>query len=38
MAVGAWIGWALATTPTPKPIEEITSETKQDEDKKDPEI
>ncbi len=28
MATGAWIGWTMATTPPPKPIEEITSETK----------
>jgi predicted DNA-binding transcriptional regulator len=27
MAIGAWIGWTMATTPPPKPIEEITSET-----------
>jgi predicted DNA-binding transcriptional regulator len=27
MAVGAWIGWTMATTPPPKPIEEITDET-----------
>jgi len=26
MAIGAWIGWTMATTPPPKPIEEITSE------------
>ncbi|MEM2119071.1 MAG: hypothetical protein QW840_02990 [Candidatus Bathyarchaeia archaeon] len=25
-AIGAWIGWTMATTPPPKPIEEITSE------------
>src|SRR4030043_2213471 len=24
--IGAWIGWTMATTPPPKPIEEITSE------------
>jgi predicted DNA-binding transcriptional regulator len=23
--IGAWIGWTMATTPPPKPIEEITS-------------
>jgi len=23
MAIGAWIGWTMATTPPPKPIEEI---------------
>jgi hypothetical protein len=27
MAIGAWIGWTMATTPAPKPIEEITTET-----------
>jgi 1,4-dihydroxy-2-naphthoate octaprenyltransferase len=26
MAIGAWIGWTMLTTPPPKPIEEITSE------------
>jgi formate hydrogenlyase subunit 3/multisubunit Na+/H+ antiporter MnhD subunit len=26
MAIGAWIGWTMATTPPPKPIEEITTE------------
>jgi hypothetical protein len=25
--IGAWIGWTMATTPPPKPIEEITTET-----------
>jgi hypothetical protein len=28
--IGAWIGWTMATTPPPKPIEEITTE--QDKD------
>ena len=29
LAIGAWIGWTMATTPPPKPIEEIqTEETK----------
>jgi predicted DNA-binding transcriptional regulator len=28
MAVGAWIGWTMAITPPPKPIEEIKTETK----------
>ncbi len=23
--IGAWIGWTMATTPPPKPIEEMTS-------------
>jgi hypothetical protein len=27
MAIGAWIGWTMATTPPPKPIEEITAKT-----------
>jgi predicted DNA-binding transcriptional regulator len=31
MVIGAWIGWTMATTPPPKPIEEITTEI---EDKK----
>jgi predicted DNA-binding transcriptional regulator len=26
MLIGAWIGWTMATTPPPKPIEEITTE------------
>jgi predicted DNA-binding transcriptional regulator len=24
--IGTWIGWTMATTPPPKPIEEITTE------------
>jgi len=28
LAIGAWIGWTMATTPLPKPIEELTSEIK----------
>ncbi len=27
LAIGAWIGYTMATTPAPKPIEEITTET-----------
>ncbi len=27
LAIGAWIGWTMATTPPPKPIEEIPPET-----------
>jgi predicted DNA-binding transcriptional regulator len=27
MGIGAWIGWTMATTPPPKPIEEIATET-----------
>ena len=29
LAIGAWIGWTMATTPLPKPIEEITTETEE---------
>jgi predicted DNA-binding transcriptional regulator len=28
IAIGAWIGWTMATTPPPKPIEEIEAEAK----------
>jgi hypothetical protein len=31
MFIGAWIGWTMATTPPPKPIEEITSEIEEEE-------
>ena len=34
LAIGAWIGWTMATTPPPKPIEEITTEI--DEKKEEP--
>jgi hypothetical protein len=27
LGIGAWIGYTMATTPPPKPIEEITAET-----------
>ena len=27
LAIGAWIGFTMATTPPPKPIEEIAAET-----------
>ena len=27
LGIGAWIGYTMATTPPPKPIEEITTET-----------
>jgi predicted DNA-binding transcriptional regulator len=33
MGIGAWIGWTMATTPPPKPIEEITSEIETEEKK-----
>jgi len=26
LAIGAWIGWTMATTPPPKPIEEIETQ------------
>ena len=29
MGIGAWIGWTMATTPPPQPIEEIESESQQ---------
>jgi len=28
LAIGAWIGWTMATTPPPKPIEELEEEIK----------
>jgi cytoskeletal protein RodZ len=34
MGIGAWIGWTMATTPPPKPIEEITSEIEKKEETK----
>ncbi len=33
MGIGAWIGWTMATTPPPKPIEEITCEIEEEESK-----
>jgi hypothetical protein len=32
--IGAWIGWTMATTPPPKPIEEIETEISQETTKK----
>jgi hypothetical protein len=29
LAIGSWIGFTMATTPPPKPIEEITVETRE---------
>ena len=26
LSIGGWIGWTMATTPPPKPIEEITAD------------
>jgi len=34
--IGAWIGWTMATTPLPKPIEEITTEI--EEKKEEPKV
>jgi predicted DNA-binding transcriptional regulator len=33
MGIGAWIGWTMATTPPPKPIEEVTSESEEKREK-----
>ena len=32
-AIGAWIGWTMATTPPPKPIYEIETELSEEETK-----
>ena len=39
MGIGMWIGWTMATTPPPRPIEEITGEIEEEtkEEKKEPE-
>jgi uncharacterized BrkB/YihY/UPF0761 family membrane protein len=37
MFIGAWIGWTMATTPPPKPIEEITTEVEETTETKMPE-
>jgi hypothetical protein len=37
MAIGAWIGWTMATTPPPKPIEEITSDLGEKKEEEKPE-
>jgi len=34
MGIGAWIGWTMATTPPPKPIEELTSEIEEKKEEK----
>jgi len=31
LGIGAWIGYTMATTPAPKPIEEVSAETKTEE-------
>jgi len=33
MFIGAWIGWTMATTPPPKPIEELETETEEEKPK-----
>ena len=33
LGIGAWIGWTMATTPPPKPIEETELEEKEEEKK-----
>ncbi len=33
MFIGAWIGWTMATTPPPKPIEELEAEIEKEEAK-----
>jgi predicted DNA-binding transcriptional regulator len=35
--IGAWIGWTMATTPPPKPIEEITAEMQETKEEMKPE-
>jgi predicted DNA-binding transcriptional regulator len=34
LAIGAWIGWTMATAPPPKPIEELASETEEKAEEK----
>jgi len=36
MGIGMWIGWTMATTPPPRPIEEITRELEEEEETKKP--
>jgi len=36
LAIGAWIGWTMATTPPPKPLEEFTNEA--EEKKEEPKV
>jgi len=33
LAIGAWIGWTMATTPPPAPIEELEAELREEEEK-----
>ncbi len=37
LAIGGWIGWTMATTPPPRPIEEIETEEKTEEEQKEEE-
>jgi len=32
MLIGAWIGWTMATTPHPKPLEELETEKKEEKE------
>jgi len=34
LGIGAWIGWTMATTPPPKPIEELTAEIEEKKESK----
>jgi len=34
LAIGAWIGWTMATTPPPKPIEEIEKDLEESSEEK----
>lgn len=33
LGIGAWIGWTMATTPPPKPIEELEAEEEKEAEK-----
>jgi predicted DNA-binding transcriptional regulator len=37
LGIGAWIGWTMATTPPPRPIEEIEAEESLEEEKEEKE-
>ena len=36
LVIGAWIGWTMATTPPPRPIEEIEAEERVEGEKPEP--
>jgi len=38
LAIGAWIGWTMATTPPPKPIEEFEVEEKEEKGEEEKEV